>query len=275
MCGYGAKQPMTAKILIRNLWFNELKYYLTSRIMKNFILFKRQMVFVLFILLGGVIAHADDNLITEQVVVKLDKAGTLFDKIGSTKMFQITSLKIIGEINGTDLELIRMMAGCDRRGEVTSGKLSILDLSEVAIIKGGGFYYEDYETVDDVIGDYAFLGCSSLASVSIPSSITSIGYCSFSSCGNLTSVSIPSSVTSIGDGAFSYCGSLTSASIPSSVTSIGRYAFLSCSNLASVTLPSGLASISDGVFQNCSSLASVTLPSSVTSIGGGAFAHCN
>ena len=46
--------------------------------MKNFTLFKRQMMFVVFMLLGCVSIHAaDDGLITEQITIKLDKAGTL------------------------------------------------------------------------------------------------------------------------------------------------------------------------------------------------------
>ncbi len=55
------------------------------------------------------------------------------------------------------------------------------------------------------MGMYAFSGCKSLTSVSIPESMTSIGIQAFSSCSNLISVSIPRSVISIGSGAFSYC----------------------------------------------------------------------
>ena len=40
-------------------------------------------------------------------------------------------------------------------------------------------------------------------------------------CSSLTSITIPSSVTSIGDYAIEYCSSLTSITIPNSVTSIG------------------------------------------------------
>lgn len=66
--------------------------------MRNFT-FKRQLLFVMFMLLGCLsIQAADDGLITKQITIKLDKAGTLPDKIGSTKKKQITNLKIIGEI---------------------------------------------------------------------------------------------------------------------------------------------------------------------------------
>ena len=59
------------------------------------------------------------------------------------------------------------------------------------------------------IGNYAFCGCSSLTSVTIPESVTSIGEYAFLDCSGLTSVTIGSSVTSIDRGAFYECSSLT------------------------------------------------------------------
>ena len=77
--------------------------------MQNFT-FKRQLLLVVFMFLGCLAIHAaDDDLITRQITVKLDKAGTLPDKIGSTKKYKLTNIKIVGEINGTDLCFIRDM----------------------------------------------------------------------------------------------------------------------------------------------------------------------
>lgn len=103
----------------------------------------------------------------------------------------------------------------------------------------------------------AFENCSSLASISIPSSVTSIGDGAFSGCSSLTSIAIPDSITSIGDGAFSGCGSLTSITIPNSVTSIGASAFENCSSLTSITIPDSVTSIGWRAFMNCSSLETV------------------
>ena len=232
-----------------------------------------------FMVLGCLAIHAaNDDLITRQITVKLDEAGTLPDKIVSAKKYKLTNIKIVGEINGTDLRFIREMAGKDVYGNGTAGKLAILDLSEAKIVKGGNsyyYYYYSYYTSDDVIGEFAFYNCRSLTSVTIPSSVTSIGKYAFSGCSGLTSVTIPSSVTSIGESAFSGCRSLTSVTIPSSVTSIGEAAFLDCSGLTSVTIPSSVTSIGGSAFWGCSGLTSVTLPSSVTSIGGSAFEGCS
>ena len=247
--------------------------------MRNFT-FKGLFLAAMFMVLGSLAIQAADNdgLITKQITVKLDKAGTLPDKIGSTKKKQITNLKIIGEINGTDWCFIREMAGCDYNCEKTGGKLSMLDLSDAKIVKGGLPYIKymgGVYTSNDKLGYAAFSGCSGLTSLTIPSSVTSIGESAFSGCSGLTSLTIPSSVTSIGESAFYGCSGLTSLTIPSSVTSIGESAFSGCSGLTSLTIPSCVTSIGESVFFGCSGLTSFTIPSSVTSIGWGAFCGCS
>ena len=246
--------------------------------MRNFT-FKGLFLAGLFMVLGclSIQAADDDGLITKQITIKLEKAGTLPNKIGSTKKFQITNLKIIGEINGTDLCFIREMAGSDREGWRTEGKLATLDLSGAKIVRGGGIYYNSVNcyTSDDVIGNYAFSDCSGLTSLILPSNVTSIGYSAFYGCICLTSLTLPSSVTSIGSSAFEGCRSLTSLILPSSVTSIGSSAFSGCSGLTSLTLPSSVTSIGWATFSGCICLTSLTLPSSVTSIDGRAFYGCS
>ena len=241
--------------------------------------FKSLFLTVLFVLLGSLaIQAADDGLITRQITLKLDEAGTLPNKIAVSRKNLITNLKIVGEINGTDLKFIREMAGSDFNWEKTDGKLSILDLSEAKIVAGGSAYTSyiyDMYTSNDKLGDYAFYGCSVLTSLTIPSSVTSIGYRAFYGCSGLTSLTISSGVTAIGKEAFYGCSGLTSLTIPSSVTSIGYGAFSGCSGLTSLTIPSGVTSIGDCAFLSCSGLTSLTIPSSVTSIGSDAFLGCS
>ena len=125
------------------------------------------------------------------------------------------------------------------------------------------------------IDSNAFINCSSLATITIPNGVTSIGSSSvFSACYSLVSVTIPSGVTSIGGSTFQNCYSLVSIAIPSGVTSIGTSVFYYCYSLTNITIPSGVTSIMSNAFQNCYSLASITIPSGVTSIGGSAFYGC-
>ena len=271
----------------------------------NIIFNKRLLLVFILTLLCGMVSDAANNLITQQITIKLDKAGTLPNKIGSTRKYQLTNLKIIGEINGTDLRMIREMAGRDYEGNETSGKLSILDLSEAKIVKGGDYYYYNnkgsnklYYTSEYHLGDCAFINCAELTSITIPSSVTEIdeevfagcsgltslpisssvtkiGKRAFEGCTGLTSVTIPSSVTEIGADAFKGCTGLTSVTIPSSVTSIDQFAFYGCSGLTSVNIPSSVTKISYQAFRGCSGLTSVTIPSSVKYLGGDVFNYCS
>ena len=262
---------------------------------------------LMFMLLGCLSLYAaDNNLTTKQITIKLEKAGTLPDRITSSKRYKITNLKIIGEINGTDLRMIREMAGS------TDGKLSVLDLSEAKIVEGGDCYYNDYYTSNDVIGDYAFEGCSGLTSLNLSTGITEIGNWAFWECRRLkevrfcindnldtyltkghpyidvdcgikyyindkeiTSIKIPSNVTTLGDNVFQGCRGLTSLNLPDGITKIGYGAFKSCSGLTSLNLPAGITEIGWNAFNGCSGLTSLNLPDDITSIGGGAFRGCN
>jgi hypothetical protein len=233
-------------------------------------------VFMLFGCLA--IQAADEGLITKQITIKLDKAGTLPNRISSSKKYLITNLKIVGEVNGKDLCLIREMAGCDAGLEKTDGKLSILDLSDAKIVKSNDSYVWDggwQQGSNDELGNSVFKGCSVLTSVTIPSSVTSIGLWAFEGCSGLTSLIIPSSVTSIERSAFKDCSGLTSLTIPSSVTEIGKSVFEGCSGLTSLTIPSSVTEIGESAFEGCSGLTSLTIPSSVTEIGESAFEGCS
>lgn len=129
--------------------------------------------------------------------------------------------------------------------------------------------------------------CKGLTSIEIPDSVTSIGEGAFSGCSSLASISvssgnmnyrsengvlfskdfkeflcfpagcskkvfvIPNSVTSIGEGAFCCCDGLTSIEIPSSVTSIGKQVFCCCDGLTSIEIPSSVTSIGEWAFSRC------------------------
>lgn len=261
----------------------------------------KQLTALMFLLLNCFVSCSeDDNMILKTVTINLTEAGTLPDKISSSNKNIITNLKIIGDINGTDLRYIREMAGKNVIGYGTSGNLSKLDLSKAWIVEGGEAYYHNkdnyYYSSNNQLGCYVFahcsltsiniplsvtsigdeaLSCTSLENINIPSSVTSIGRCAFYHCRHLKSVNIPSSVTEIGEGAFRDCDSLTSVNIPSSVTEIGEYAFQYCESLKNINIPSSVTEIKEGTFSECKSLEKINIPSSVTEIGWSAFADCS
>ena len=157
----------------------------------------------------------------------------------------------------------------DATAGVAGAKFSYSVVIPSAILQGDNTWYSVTSIVED-----AFSGCTTLTSITIPSSVTNIGISAFSGCTSLTSITIPNSVTSIGSHAFMGCSGLTSVTIGNSVTGIGSHAFENCSNLTSVTIGNSVTSIGGSAFENCSGLTSITIPNSVTSIGWSAFSGC-
>lgn len=145
----------------------------------------------------------------------------------------------------------------------------------------GSSAFEDCAELEEVVIDgayllngipmYAFSGCNSLESVTLPEGLVSIGAYAFNYCTSLTEIKIPQTVNLIDYCAFDGCRSLQSAELPASLLQIGNYAFSNCSSLAEVTVPSSVSWIGQGAFEGCTSLASITLPF----IGNGDGAYTN
>lgn len=254
---------------------------------------------------GFIAGHAytyspQSSFIKEGNTITLTTAGTLSQAITEEEKGALTSLKIIGPLNGDDIRFIREMAGRDVNGNETEGQLVDLDMSEAVIVADGGYYYateyEYYYTENDVIGWGMFektilesiqlpqnatligpssFAYSSLKSITIPNGVTSIGGNAFVACASLVNVTIPEGVTAIPASAFSSCSSLTSINIPNSVTEIAFRAFNECSSLTSVTIGDGVSTIGEHAFYGCSSLTLINLPNALTSIGSAAFTDCS
>ena len=162
------------------------------------------------------------------------------------------------------------------------------------------------------ITSQAFMGCTGLISVTIPTSVTRIGDYAFYDSGwynnqpdgilyldnwlithkgeqLIGNVEIIDGTRGIADYAFSGCEAVTTISIPNSVTNIGKSVFSSGSGLISINIPNGLTCIEGGTFAYCENLISITIPNSVTCIKdgdyigshgvvtdyGGAFRNCS
>jgi hypothetical protein len=129
------------------------------------------------------------------------------------------------------------------------------------------------------IAKAAFEGCSSLESISIPSSVTDLCEYCFAHCQSLRAVAFiaDSQLVSIGTSAFHQCRELKSMSIPPSVEIIGTWCFADCLKLEEVifTGESKLARIKAMPFPGCSSLQSLILPPLVESVDEDCFNGCH
>lgn len=209
---------------------------------------------------------------TSIITIHVEKAGSLSSYIADSKKNQISSLKLIGDLNGTDIQYIGEMS--DKK----SGSLINLDLSEANIVKGGG-------ASDHEIGNYMF-GSTRLQTILLPQNITKIGYCAFRYCSDLVSISIPENVIEIRANAFEGCA-FTSIHIPKKVSNIERNAFYGCKNLEIIHVDNENPFFSDidGILYNKDQTEAlvcpegkkgeISTPNSVTTIGNYAFYQCD
>ena len=187
--------------------------------------------------------------------------------------------------------------------------LTVEDNPELTSIPQSCFNFNEHLTKVELgegpkeLGDQAFIGCKSLKSVDMPSTLSTIGTRTFMFCESLTEIKFPSGLSSIGPLAFWGCKNLSSVTvdesnasyssdadgvlfnkdkttliryppartgdsyvIPDSVTAIEADAFGNSSHLKTLTLPDGLVSVGDGAFFQ-TGLTELTLPKNVESVG--------
>ena len=135
------------------------------------------------------------------------------------------------------------------------------------------------------IGQFAFCGCRSLTSVSIPSSVYSIEYGAFESCHSLPSINIPATVSSFSPWAFNYCDKLMAINFASDhpeyktidgnvYTKTGGTLIRFASGKSTFDIKSDVEYIGEAAVSYCNNLTSVTIPSSVKEILSNAFEGC-
>lgn len=149
-----------------------------------------------------------------------------------------------------------------------------------------GIYYCRISTTEVEVTNKVFSDQNRAAysgAVTIPATITyngktfnvvSIGEYAFRGCLSMTSITIPSSITAIKSFAFYNCSALAAVNIPASVKTIGAGAFEGCTSLTQMVLPDGLPAIEDETFHGCTGLKGIVIPSSVSAVGEEAFSRC-
>ena len=186
------------------------------------------------------------------------------DYITDDEKYNIKKLTLTGEINGTDIRLIRDMSQDEWKDGmwITRGKLQEIDLSGVKIVEGGEAYCESYQTTNDILGTSMFENCN-ISTIILPNSIKSIEQNALAYC-KLTSITIPKSVNQLGRGVFNYTplASIQVEEGNSKYRSEGNAVYekesgkliLGC---ASTVIPEGVTVIGNSAFGGCSALQSI------------------
>ena len=189
------------------------------------------------------------------------------------------------------------------------------------VVESGNSTYDSRENCNAIIETATNTLIAGCQNTIIPNSVTNVGSYAFYYCSSLTSITIPSSVTSIeGESVFAGCifvkenfinnssldaqannywgativdsetdgliirndtvircrPNVISANIPTNVTAIGDLAFYGCSSLTSITIPNSVTSIGDFAFYYCTSLSSVTcLAMTPSAMGVWVFDECD
>ena len=178
----------------------------------------------------------------------------------------------------------RAFSGCSSLTSLTIPS-SVTSIGDDAFANSGLISMTIPNTVKEV-GGGLFHGCEKLTSVVLFENITSLsnggvysttGF--FEECYSLTSITIPNSVTEIGWDAFSHCTALKSLTIPNSVTVIRNNAFESCTSLEYLSIPNSVQYIEEDEYEvyyydgyqsirNCPNLKTLIVPADFFAVGG-------
>lgn len=121
------------------------------------------------------------------------------------------------------------------------------------------------------IEKFAFGGCDTIETLTIPNNIEEIGDRAFSGCDGLKKVELNNKI--LGNYVFYQCTSLEDVKISNNLEECGERVFSSCVALKNVIL--NCKTTGQGMFSSCTALESITIPESVTNMGGMEFYGCS
>ena len=185
----------------------------------------------------------------------------------------VNYLTISGALNETDINHIKN----------SMPNLLTIDMSGVDMkIMPSDMFYERKALLGIIlpknveeIGSKSFTRCVNLENIVLPEGLKRIddsyqsysNYGAFYGCTSLKSVTSPSTLEYIGNYAFSHCTSLKKIEMKSGLSSIGQHAFAYCSRLKEVILSNTLTNCDGGAFRGCTALEEITLPKGLKQLG--------
>lgn len=127
---------------------------------------------------------------------------------------------------------------------------------------------EGIETIDGG----AFGGMKLLETITIPTTVKSVGKEAFKNCSALDNVVLPEGLTEISIGTFLKCYSLKNITIPTTIETIKEGAFEGCTALETFVVTSNIKTIENKAFYGCTNLKNVTLEFNNVELGAQVFA---
>ena len=203
-----------------------------------------------------------------------------FNGMSRLKSVQLGSgVESIGDAafdNCTKLEALRLPASLSHWGNAVLihckalASLTVDEKNEYLKADGAALYTADGNTL------LAYAAASPAASFTAPEGVTMIAPYAFAEAKNLVSLTLPSTLASIGSHAFEQCLALRECTFAENclVTELPAYAFASCTQLQNINLPAGLAIIAANAFRSDAALTFLELSADMLSIDASAFEGC-
>ena len=199
---------------------------------------------------------------------------------GTEFIATVSGLEMTFTVTGSNTAKVGFLTGSWDKQAVTVEEGTVID--KIEIPEKVTYNGHDYTVTE--IGDYSFRGIQ-MKSLTLPSTLKTIGTWVIVDNNNITELVIPASVTSIAPQAIINCSNLSSLSVAN-----GNETYDSRDGICAIvetktnkivvgtnkvtTIPSSVTAIGDYAFRSCYNL-NLTIPESVVNIGNYAFAWCS
>lgn len=197
-------------------------------------------------ILYGIEPMAESDFL--ELDVHVEHAGQLAQKLSQEQLYNVTKLRVTGEINGDDIAVIRQMAGALPYPDNGTGHGSLmdLDLSGARIVKGGCYVTRSANSM--TFSGYTYSGGKKVFYNYDMSKLKAEQWNRMKSIGLIQKPA--RTIKSIGKGQYV-------VSWYSLDSTIGQYMFDGCDNLLRIVLPRNLKEVKENAFFGCISLVKV------------------